>query len=193
MGRGRKKQYIKTFTSKDKEMLRAFRNCGRLSDGHLKNNLAMADRRIINFQRDGYVEKVKLLNLKTKGMDTVYQLTDKGRLAVESHLNLKHCYRSVGGRHDLAIANKYFALTENERKSWQTESQLRELFQEKYGERGDYAVENKEMSATDGAYITKSGHYISFEVVTKHYGETEIRAKENFAEALGMHLEISKI
>lgn len=193
MGRGRKKQYVKTFTSKDKDMLRAFRNCGRLSDSHLKNDLSMADRRILNFQRDGYVEKVRLLNHNTKSMDLVYQLTEKGRAAVENHLNLTHCYRSVGGRHDLAVADKYFSLTESEQNSWQTEGQLRELFHEKYGTQGDYSVESKEVSTTDAAYVTEDGRSISFEVVTRNYNQVEIQAKENFAIALGMQLEISKI
>lgn len=193
MGRGRKKQYVKTFTSKDKDMLRAFRNCGRLSDSHLKNDLSMSDRRVVNFQRDGYVEKARLLNRKTKEMDAVYQLTEKGRSAVESYLNLTHCYRSVGGRHDLAVADKYFSLTKVEQNSWQTEGELRELFHAKYGTQGDYAVENKEVSTTDAAYVAENGRSISFEVVTKNYGQVEIQAKENFAEALGMQLEISKI
>lgn len=187
MGRGRKKQYIKTLTSKDKEMLRAFRNCGRLSDSHLKNDLLMADRRVVNFQRDGYVEKARLLNPKTREMDAVYQLTEKGRSAVESHLNLTHCYLSNSGHHDLGVADKYFSLAEDRRSSWQTESELRETYQERYGDLPD------NFSATDGAYLASDGRFISFEVVTRNYSQVEIQAKENFAAALGMQLEMTRI
>lgn len=187
MGRGRKKQYVKTFTSKDKDMLRAFRNCGRLSEDHLKENLSMSDRRVVNFQRDGYVEKARLLNRKTKEMDAVYQLTEKGRSAVESYLNLTHCYRSNSGRHDLGVADRYLSLTKDEQSTWQTEGELRETYQQKYGTLPD------NFSATDGAYIAENGRFISFEVVTRNYGQVEIQAKENFAAALGMQLEMTRI
>lgn len=186
MGRGKKKQYINVLTSKDKEMLRAFWNCGRLSSDHLKGGLAMSDRRVVNFQRDGYVEKARLLNLKTKEMDAVYQLTEKGRSTVESYLNLTHCYKSNSGRHDLAVADKYFSLTKDERNTWQTEGQLRER---SYG----YETEGKRISATDGAYVAENGRFIAFEVVTRNYGKAEIEAKENFSAALGMQLEMTRI
>lgn len=187
MGHGRRKQYVKTFTSKDKDMLRAFRNCGRLSSDHLKDNLGMSDKRVVNFQRDGYVEKARLLNLKTREMDAVYQLTEKGRAVVESHLNLTHCYRSNSGRHDLAVADKYFSIMKVEQELWSTEGELRETYQEKYG------TLPADFSATDGAYVAHDGRFISFEVVTRNYGQAEIEAKENFSAALGMELEISKI
>ena len=193
MGRGRKKQYIKVLTSKDKEMLRAFRNCGRLSSSHLKDNLSMANRRVLNFERDGYVEKVRLFNHQTKEMDAVYQLTKKGQEIIESQLNLTHCYRSVGGRHDLAIADKYFSLTKVEQNSWWTEGELREIFQTRFGTLRDYETENKKVSSTDGGYVAESGRSICFEVVTKNYSKVEIQAKVNFAVALGMQLEVSKI
>lgn len=186
MGRGRKKKYVKTLTSKDKEMLRAFRNCGRLSASHLKENLAMSNRRIVYFQRDGYIEEGRLLNLKTREMEAVYQLTEKGRSAVESYLNLAHCYRSNSGRHDLGVADKYLSLTKDERNTWQTEGELRERHYAKF--KGSQAS-----SATDGAYVARDGRFIAFEVVTKNYGQAEIEAKENFAVALGMQLEMTRI
>lgn len=187
MGRGRKKQYVETFTSKDKDMLRAFRNCGRLSNDHLKDNLTMSDRRVVNFQRDGYVEKAWLLNRKTKEMDAVYQLTEKGRSAVESYLNLTHCYKSNSGRHDLAMADKYLSLTKDKQHLWQTEGELRETYRERFGDLQD------NVSSPDGAYVAENGRFIAFEVVTRNYGKAEIEAKENFSAALGMQLEMTRI
>lgn len=193
MGRGRKKQYIKVLTSKDKEMLRAFRNCGRLSSDHLKIDLSMSDKRVINFQRDGYVEKTRLLNRKTKKMDAVYQLTEKGRTAVESYLNLTHCYKSNSGLHDLGVADQYLSLTKDQRDSWETESELQEL-REAMVEEGLLSVaEDNRASATDGAYINEFGTKIAFEVITRNYGKVEIEAKETFAAAMGMQLEMTRI
>lgn len=193
MGRGRKKQYIKVLTSKDKEMLRAFRNCGRLSSDHLKTDLSMSDKRVINFQRDGYVEKTRLLNRKTKKMDAVYQLTEKGRTAVESYLNLTHCYKSNSGLHDLGVADQYLSLTKDQRDSWETESELQEL-REAMVEEGLLSVaEDSRASATDGAYINEFGTKIAFEVITRNYGKVEIEAKETFAAEMGMQLEMTRI
>ncbi|MEK4715918.1 hypothetical protein [Sporosarcina sp. FSL K6-5500] len=191
MARGQKKQYVKKLTTKDEEMLRAFRNCGRLSSKHLKSELTMADKRVLNFQRDGYLEHGRLLNPKTREMESVFQLTDKGRGLVDAQLNLSHFYKSVGGRHDLAVADKYFSLNQEEQHSWRTEGELREVFQARLEELGG-TYQAKEVSATDGAYVARDGRTILFEVVTRNYGKAEIQAKENFATLLGLELEISK-
>lgn len=181
-------------------MLRAFRNCGLLSYKHLKENLTMADRRILNFQRDGYIEKAHLLNSKTKEMEPVFRLTEKGRNLVESQLNLQHCYLSASGRHDIAIAEKYFSLSEVEQVSWKTEGELREIIHSRAEASGRIqsirlqdAYQNKKISTTDAAYRSKDGRLVAVEVVTRNYSNAEIQAKETFAQILDMDFEVIKI
>lgn len=175
-------------------MLKAFSRCGYLDTKMIKENLRIADRRIANFQRDGYIEKVSFLDKITKNAEFSYRLTEKGKDLCSNQLGIESFYRSSSPIHDLALANNYFSIKEEYRDTWITERQFRDIFQ-KYMDKleaHDYSRwqelnslwEEKLISPTDGGYITNSGTIVAIEVVTGSYGKEEIQAKETFAEVL---------
>lgn len=199
LSKGRKKIYIRKLTTKDEKMLRAFRNCGRLSEAHLKKSLGMAAKRILNFQRDGYLDKATYLNLSNRKTELVYELTEKGKVFVESQLRLSHFYKSRSTQHDLSVADKYLSITPEEQESWKTESELRQASLSHIINVGSESLqrkidlEEKRISITDGAYTNKNGIVIAVEVVTSHYKPAEIEAKMAFSNMMGYDLEIIKI
>lgn len=200
IAKGRKKQYVQKITTKDKEMLRAFRNCGLLSPEQLKKGLGVSEKRVLNFKRDGYLEKVHLLNPRTLKMDAVYRLSNKGRDLVESQLNLQYCYRSSGGIHDLEVTERYLLLKDTERLTWKTEGELRSLFHTHVQKQDitkslelQIAWEDKLISSTDGAYTSVDGQTIAVEIVTRNYNTAAVKAKVRFAEVLAMEIEITQI
>lgn len=204
MGRGQKKQYINKLTTKDQKMLQAFRNVGYLNEKHLKENLLQADKRVKNFQRDGYIEKCSVYRDDIRGMQTVYRLTNKGKELAQTQLNLKNFYRSCSSRHDLAVADRYFKATEEQRANWLTEQdwkdRMEDHIQNLYN-KGEIAraselqdrLQEHSLSYTDGGYVTESGRLVAIEVITKSYGEAEIKAKEEFAQELKVGYESVRI
>lgn len=204
MGRGRKKQYIKKLTNKDQKMLQAFRSVGYMNEKHLKGNLSQANKRILNFQRDGYIEKCSVYRNHTRSMQTVYRLTEKGKELVQTQLNLKNFYRSCSSRHDLAVADRYFKSTEEQRSNWLTEQdwkdRMEDHIQSLYNQ-GEITraselqdrLQERSISYPDGGYTSETGQVIAIEVITKNYKEAEIKAKEEFVEELKADYEYVKI
>lgn len=197
--RGQKKQYIQKITSKDEKMLKAFRCCGYISKDMLKEKLSMADIRLMNFQRDGYIEKIMFADkIQNKVIET-YRLTENGKEFIIKNFELSNYYRSTSIAHDLEVAKIYMNCSETERESWKTESELRERFNEytdtpreenrfeEYFRIQEYLQEN-EVSSIDGSYISdETGMEMSAEVVTDHYGRTEIEAKVAFCHVMNIH------
>lgn len=177
-------------------MLKAFSRVGYLDSKMLKENLQIADIRIINFQRDGYIEKVSYLDKTTKNAEFSYRLTEKGKDLCANQLGVESFYRSSSSIHDLALANNYFSLKEEYRDNWITESQFRDIFQEhldnlqtqdrdKWQEINNLC-EQKLISPPDGGYVTSTGTVIAIEIVTSGYGKEEIQAKQTFSEVLNI-------
>ncbi len=190
----RKSHYISKLTSKDADMLKAFSRVGYLSPGQLKGNLGIADRRVTNFGRDGYIEKVPFIDKKSRNAVFAYRLTDKGKSLCSNQLQIESFYRSSSAIHDLALADKYFTVEKNLRDSWITESQWRSRFEEylsdlynkdhdRWEELYDLLKEGH-ISPPDGGYVSSEGVEIALEVITSSYGEAEIIAKENFVQTL---------
>ncbi|HGE5805187.1 hypothetical protein NYE71_32815 [Bacillus sp. FSL K6-0273] len=195
MGRGRKKQYIKKLTTKDSRMLQAFRSVGYMNEKHLKDDLSQADKRIKNFERDGYIEKCSVYRHDKRSMESVYRLTGKGKELASTQLNLKNFYRSCSSRHDLAVADRYFRASEEQRSNWLTErdwkDRMQEHIQSLYEAREiarasqlQERLEERSMSYPDGGYVSETGQVIAIEVITKNYSEAEIEAKEEFVQEL---------
>lgn len=204
MGRGRKKQYIKKLTTKDSRMLQAFRSVGYMNEKHLKDDLSQADKRIKNFERDGYIEKCSVYRHDKRSMESVYRLTGKGKELASTQLNLKNFYRSCSSRHDLAVADRYFRASEEQRSNWLTEQdwkdRMEDHIQSLYN-RGEITrasqlqdrLQEHSLSYTDGGYVTESGRVVAIEVITKNYSEAEIKAKEEFVQELKAEYESVRI
>lgn len=184
-------------------MLKAFARVGYLDTKILKENLKIADRRIKNFERDGYIEKVSYLNKETKNAEFSYRLTERGKELCSNQLGIESFYRSSSPIHDLALAENYFSIKEEYRDSWITESQFRDMFQQhlerlqmqdhyRWQEFNDL-WEQKLISPPDGGYITSTGTVIAVEIVTSSYRKEEIKAKEVFTETLKIEYNQFKI
>lgn len=172
-------------------MLRAFKNVGYLNLTMLKEDLGQADRRIKNFTRDGYIEKVSYLNKKTKNAEFAYRLTDKGKTLCTNNVSVNSFYKSSSVNHDLGLANIYFSLEQENRDNWITENEWRDIFKEHiekldFTERDRYRemLENRQISPADGGYIDRTGNLVAVEIITSSYRQNDIQAKEVFAETL---------
>lgn len=203
MARGRKSSYINKLTSKDQVFLKSLRDVGYLSQRHIKEEITLADKRLLNYMRDGYIEKCGYINRQTKESEFVYRLTSKGRTLAETQLNYRDFYKSSSARHDLALADKYFSLSEADRATWRTETEMRKQFKqriEQLHQRGqharaftlDEALKKREISIPDGAYV-RDGQIYTVEIVTAAYGTAELAAKEAFIAEAGYKYETIKI
>lgn len=200
MAKGRKSQYVSKLTSKDQEMLRAFRNVGYLKDRHLKD-LGQRDKRIQNFVRDKYIEKCAVFNERRHTLEHVYRLTDKGMGLCRDQLDLNYFYRSNSVSHDLALAARYFELSQRERERWITEPRFRDMMKEHIenmqdraeAERVTQMLKEHTISPIDGGYVNEQGIIISVEITTDSYGRQEIQAKQDFCAVLGVSYESYKI
>lgn len=191
MARGRKKQYINKITSKDKNMLQAFKNVCYLSEEMLKIDLQQADRRVKNFERDKYIEKVSYMDRKTKNAKFAYRLTKKGQKLCEANLGLDKFYHSSSPHHDLGLAKVYLEQDEYIKDRWIVESELRDMFLKHtyslaYEERDrlEEMLDTREISATDGGYFDSNGDLVTVEIITSSYRANHIEAKKEFSQRL---------
>lgn len=203
MARGRKSQYINKLTSKDKNMLRAFRNVGYLREDHLKDKLGMSGRRIQNFIRDGHIERVSVFDKHTKAVSVVYRLTEKGQEFTRQQMNLYNFYRSSSVQHDLALSQRYFQATTEQQHGWLTEKDWKDRFEQyveqlREQQQYDQADELEKMreqnliSFADGGYVTEET-VVAIEIVTSNYGQAEIEAKTEFAQVMNAEYQSYKI
>lgn len=113
-------------------------------------------------------------------------------------------YSAQNPSHDLTIADRYFSLSQLERETWQTETQCRDLIVEhvrQLREQGDDEraqelwdkLKEGAISMPDAIYTADSGVTVAYEVTTSNYGDAEIEAKEEAAEALGAIIEFERV
>ena len=195
-----KKKYIKNFMFRDKQALMSISRCGHVSHYELKNFIA--DSRIRNYCRDGLVEK-EVFNT-TQGERLIgYKLTKYGKDFIGKNYGFTGHQHAQSIIHDLGISQKYFSLSETERETWRTETELRDQFQveldrlrdsevDRYDELYDM-MKNREISMPDCSYTTTGGITITFEVITNSYGRTEIQAKEQYAEVMNTTIEYWRV
>ncbi|HHX61992.1 MAG TPA: hypothetical protein GX707_14985 [Epulopiscium sp.] len=197
----KKKQWIQKLTTKDTKMLAAFANVGYLNKSMLKNELAMAERRIKNFKKDNLIEKKDYYNKKTHNMEQAYRLTNKGKKLIQEELGTKYFYKSNSPQHDLALGKRYFEESEENRSNWITENEWRDNFQKavenlKVADPDKWEeVTNKwnsgEISPPDGGYKSATGT-VAIEVVTANYEPADRESKIEFANTLNIDLQIER-
>ena len=198
-----KKQHIKTYMATDAQALAAISKVGHVTSDHL-NDCGMSDKRIRNFVKQGYFEKVPYRNASGQ-IDHCYKLTEAGHDFYDLRDGREHSYyQSSSPTHDIAVANKYFSLTDQERSTWMTESDIRKEFfayienlreQKKY-ERADeleQSYKDRQISAVDAVYENEQGIRIGYEVVTGSYGQAELRAKSEFVTIMKLKYEPQRI
>ena len=195
------KKHITTIYPRDKHALSALARCGYVSREQLGEFLR--EKRVQSYCKDGLIEKSIYSRPGARAQDVeVYRLTKAGRELCRRELSLS-TYCAQNPAHDLALADRYFSLSQTERETWRTESQSREDVsteirqlreqgeEERAGELWAKLQEGR-LSMPDAVYMRSDGVSVAFEVVTNNYGQAELEAKEQAAEALGAEIEIQK-
>lgn len=195
------KKRITTIYPRDKGALSALARCGYVSREQLGEFLR--EKRVQSYCKDGLVEKSIYSRPGAKAQDIeVYRLTKAGRELCRRELSLS-TYCAQNPAHDLALADRYFSLSQTERESWRTESQSREDVareirhlreqgeEERAGELWAKLQEGR-LSMPDAVYTRSDGVSVAYEVTTSNYGQEEITAKEEAAEALGAEIEFTR-
>ena len=171
---------------RDTQAFSALGRCGHVSHEQLGEFLR--DKRIRDYERSGLVERVLYARPGDGESDrTCYRLTRKGREFCRHELHMTDMYRTQSVGHDIALADRYFSLSREERETWQTETvimdrawgHIRELEERGELERAEELAAQLragEISMPDAVYET-GGHEIAFEVVTNNYGTAEIEGK----------------
>lgn len=166
------------FNEKDKQALLSIARCAHVREEHLLKIITA--NRIKYFIIQKLIDKRKCYN--PAHPFTSYTLTQKGKRFMKNNYNFKNFQHCQSIEHDSVISDKYFELTEKERKSWRTETDIK-LVLEKYSYMQE---EGKEYSATDAFYVRSDGKKIGFEVVTSNYTRASIQDKRNCCELLGL-------
>lgn len=103
----------------------------------------------------------------------------------------------------MPLTTRYLSLTEHERATWKTETQCRDILlghirqlrnqgeEERAGELWEKMREGH-ISMPDALYTASGGVSMAFEVVTDSYGQAEVEAKEEAAEALDAQIEFCR-
>lgn len=163
----------------------------------------IADSRLKNYARDGLVEKVAY-KMKGGKSGEAYKFTKAGKQVAEQNWGIKDHYHAQSPAHDIAIANKFVSLSEEQQWSWKTEDQLREQFEDRLQELRDQGEEetakiyedmlnDNRISMPDGAYINDQGIEVCYEVITHNYGQDELMAKEAAVQVLGTEYETTRV
>lgn len=166
------------FNEKDKQSLLSIARCAHVREAHLLELITA--NRIKSIVEQKLIDKRKCYN--PAHPFTSYTLTQKGKRFMKNNYNFKNFQHTQSVEHDSLISDKYFELTEKERKTWRTETDIN-LVLEKYSY---LQKEGKEYSATDAFYIREDGKRIGFEVVTSNYTRANIKAKKIFCELFNL-------
>lgn len=194
------KKKITKLYPRDQKALMSISRCGHVSEEHLLS--IIANKRINGYLKDGLIEKDVVNKLNGEHF-TGYKLTKSGRTLVEKEYGFKEHQIAQSVPHDNAISDKYFSLTDSQRDTWKTETQLRNEFNERLEElrERDYIKynkisnmqENKEISVTDASYVETTGVTVTYEVETNNYGQAEINAKTEFSRFMELKLEERRV
>ena len=194
------KKHIKTLYPRDRQALTALSRIGYID--HKRLHEFWKEKRISSYLKDGLLEKTRVSIPGKREEDRIcYKLTTAGRELCRKEFGLENMYRAQSPVHDLALADHYFSLTQEEQDSWRTETEVRntleELIYQMAQEPTEFNIayemqedlEQGKLSMPDAVYTSKEGIHVAFEVVTSHYGTAEILAKEAVATILKLKYE----
>ena len=193
------KQHITTLYPRDVRALSALARCGYVTADQLREN-GLRDKRIHSYCKDGLVERVTHSRPGDREADReCFRLSKAGRDLCREELSCR-LYNAQNPAHDLCLSDRYHAISPEERATWKTESECRDIFTEHIQQLRDQGEEERaqelwdqyqdgRISMPDAMYTRSDGVTIAFEVITNNYGEAEISAKEEAAEELGATIE----
>lgn len=177
--------------------------------GHLRfehfKQCGVSEKRIRNFEKSGLIERVQMRNPATKLMENAWKLTEQGKDFYDLKEQKEHYhYHSTSPTHDVALADKYFSLTDKEQQTWKTETEMRFEFKQQMNDlrkggvhqqadRYERLFAERKISTTDAVYTTEDNVEIAFEIITSSYGREELVAKVAFSTIMKLSYESVKI
>lgn len=178
----KKRRREKTMSKGDKKMgiwMDRDKECARLfcSTCHMTKDDAMAltgisENRLYTWRNLGWLEVVRDEN------SWCFRTTELGREKFEEQTLMKS-YISSSYQHDKAFTEIMASLDKEERDSWCTEREVREMALEQ-------GIDLEGCSVTDGAYRDSgTGEWIFVEIITKRYTEEMIEMKREFVQRMG--------
>ena len=190
-----RKKSLTTIYPRDIKVFKALAACGHASYGQLRE--FVRDKRLCTYEKAGLIGRVPLNRPGDGSGDrTCYRLTTSGREFCRHELHFSGMYKAQSVAHDMGIADRYFSLSPEERSTWQTESQVQDLYEQRIVKLRDQGEEELaqslqdlliqgEVSPPDAVYTTEAGEQVVLEIVTNNYGEAELEEKTAFVEAVG--------
>ncbi|NCC54868.1 MAG: hypothetical protein EOM11_05220 [Erysipelotrichia bacterium] len=186
---------IKRLNQRDMSFLKMMGKVGHIPKQN--EEMFITNNRVSTFQNMGWINKVQC-----DGKE-YYATTSEGREAIEEIVNITPYY-STSPKHDEGLYNHYMEMSEKERGSWKTEKQLRndyyELIErlreedELYAQQLEKQFEERQISTPDfGYYDDEIEQFIAVEIITNHYTQEIIEAKERFCEVMQIECELEKI
>lgn len=185
-----KAEPITKLLNRDYPVMEAMRAVGHLTEKHLKEDLGIAHNRIERYVASGWFKK-DIHNTAEGERIVSYTPTKKGFEYMREELHYSDIYKPQSVLHDLELADRYFSLSEEQRKTWITETQqqreLKELYEQLKQDDPDQARELQDFSACDGGYINDQGEVCLIEIITSTYTQSMIQAKHSCAALYGSH------
>lgn len=179
---------------RDLKALGALARCGHASHDQLREYVR--DKRLSTYEKAGLIGRVPYNRPGDSDGDRIcYKLTTAGRDFCRHELHFSGMYVPQSVAHDMGLSDKFFSLSESERSSWQTETQVRDMYAQHMDSLRDQGQEELaqslwdrlqggEVSPPDAIYTSESGEQVVVEVITNNYGAEEIAEKIEFAEAI---------
>lgn len=156
-----------TICSEREEGLLKLIACAGFYTDSYKKHINITNSTLKKAQDKGFILKNPPIVIYGK-MTNIYTLTDKGIKFVKSNY-LINPYRSRERQieHDFILGEIYLMLSESERNTWKTETELE--------------LKYPEIVVVDGVYTDgRDGKLVGVEVITENYSKDMIKAKENF-------------
>lgn len=196
-----KKQHIKVYTSADKRLLQIIYITGGITEKQAKE-IGISKDRFKQHIRQGNIIKDRDYKAKKGQSEYVFNLTRSGRDKCQEITNVNNRYRHSSERHDNALRETLIADSKDREivqyiteKDWvqRLDERIWELKNSHLAEEraeGDLIEELRaegKISPVDSGYITSSGEMVAVEVITRHYKDEEIQAKQEFVRVMGIN------
>jgi len=151
--------------SQEREIIRALGNVGVLRMSGAVN--VFGREHVRSLEERGFIKRdTKFVRGREQ---TFLHLKNRGQQYARRYLVFGSLYKrsSYQLAHDLALSDRYLALSREERKSWMNDYAVKKLVEEK----------DPEAEPVDGAYRNKAGELVGVEVFTASYDSDTVAGK----------------
>lgn len=183
---------------RDKQAFKAGYICGHVREEQLLT--IIAPNRLKTYKQNGWFKEVK-----SENGERFLKFTKQGRDYVADHLGWNHAYIPKSINHDSILGNKFFSLSEAERESAKSETEVRNELMEKafFVNEDSQKTEDyikfleEQTSPVDFTYervdeSTGEVETVGFEGVTASYTADDLQMKHNFAHHYNCTLEMRR-